>query len=104
MTERYYGAVLLVFAGYKPKTHDLEKLGHMAAGQDPAFPAVFPRSTEKEKRWFELLRRAYVDARYDKNYRISRVGLEYLSGRVKALGRAAKRICGKKIKSFSAAT
>ena len=30
---------------------------------DPRF-AVFPQGTDDEKRLFELLRRAYVDARY----------------------------------------
>ncbi|MEP7219715.1 MAG: HEPN domain-containing protein, partial [Bacteroidota bacterium] len=33
--ERFYSAVLLVFTNYKPKLHDIEKLGHMAAGQAP---------------------------------------------------------------------
>ena len=65
-TERYYAAVLLVFTDYKPNTHDLEDLGQQVANLNPAFYTVFPTTTDEEKRLFELLRRAYVDARYTK--------------------------------------
>ncbi|GAG41348.1 unnamed protein product, partial [marine sediment metagenome] len=99
-TERYYAAVMLVFTGYKPKTHDLEKLSHQAAGQEPAFLPVFPRATEKQKHRFELLRRAYVDARYDKNYKITRTELKYLAERVLELKKLTARHCKKKIKAF----
>ncbi|WP_261763454.1 hypothetical protein [Rickettsia parkeri] len=33
---------------------------------------VFLQSSSEQKECFELLEKAYVDARYDKNYRISR--------------------------------
>jgi predicted nucleotidyltransferase/HEPN domain-containing protein len=99
-TERYYSAVELVFTGYKPKTHDLRTLSHLAGGHDPAFLPVFPQSTPKEKNRFELLRRAYVDARYDKTYKITRAELEYLAERVQKLKAITQRVCKKRIKRF----
>ncbi len=98
--ERFYAAVLLVFTNYKPRIHDLEKLSHMVAGHDPAFLTVFPKATPEEKECFELLRRAYVEARYNPAYQITRAQLEYLAVRVRKLQRLTKRICEAKIESY----
>jgi predicted nucleotidyltransferase/HEPN domain-containing protein len=99
-TERFYDAVLLVFTNYRPRLHDLEKLSHMAAGHDPAFMTVFPQATPEEKECFELLRRAYVEARYNPGYQITKAQLEYLAGRVRKLQRLTKEICDAKIESY----
>ena len=98
--ERYYSALLLVLTDYRPKTHDLERLGNLAAAQKPEVLDVFPRGTESERQRFELLRRAYVDARYDATYSISRADLEWLAGRVRLLQELTERICREKIESF----
>jgi predicted nucleotidyltransferase/HEPN domain-containing protein len=102
-TECFYGAILLVFTNYKPKTHDLEKLSHMAAGCDPALLTVFQQATEEQKECFDLLRRAYVEARYNPRYRITRNQLEYLAERVKKLQRLTKKICRARIESYASA-
>ena len=41
-TERFYAAFLLVHTGYKPKFHDIEKLGKLAAAPPPPPPAGKP--------------------------------------------------------------
>jgi predicted nucleotidyltransferase/HEPN domain-containing protein len=101
--ERFYAAVLLVFTNYKPRIHDLEKLGHMVGGQDSAFLTVFPKATPEEKECFDLLRRAYVEARYNPAYKITKAQLEYLAQRVRKLQRLTKKICEAKIESYLAA-
>ncbi len=98
--ERFYAAVLLVFTNYKPRIHDLEKLSHMVAGHDPAFLTVFPKATPEEKECFDLLRRAYVEARYNPAYKITKAQLEYLAERVRKLQRLTKKICEAKIESY----
>jgi predicted nucleotidyltransferase/HEPN domain-containing protein len=99
--ERYYGVIQLVFTAYKPKTHDIEVLGHLAKACDMEFCKVFPMAT-LEQRWrFELLRKAYVDARYNMDYTISKEDLNYLSERVSMLRDLTERICKKKISSFT---
>jgi predicted nucleotidyltransferase/HEPN domain-containing protein len=101
--ERFYDAVLLVFTNYRPKLHDLEKLSHMVAGHDPALLTVFPQATAEQKECFELLRRAYVEARYNPRYRITKKQLEYLAERVRKLQRLTKRICQARIESYLSA-
>ncbi|MCG8340946.1 MAG: HEPN domain-containing protein, partial [Cytophagales bacterium] len=49
-TERYYVTFLLVFTDYRPKTHDIEKLGNLATKIKAELATAFPCSTEEEKR------------------------------------------------------
>ena len=96
-TERYYTTILLVYTDYRPKEHDLERLNLRVKNCDPRF-AVFPQGTDEEKRLFELLRRAYVDARYKmEEYSVSREELEYLAEKVEGLKGVVERLCGEKI-------
>ena len=100
-TEALYSCIELVFSNYKPKSHDLDELGHLAADHDPAFITAFPRNTDAQKKCFELLNDAYVKARYDKDYKITKGQLEYLAERVKVLQQLTNKICTKKIQSFA---
>lgn len=98
--ERFYGAVMLVFTGYKPKRHNIETLGRRVSGCDASFLKVFPRATAEQDENFKLLKKAYIDARYKKDYKITKKQLEYLAKRVKILQRLTKKICKEKIESF----
>ena len=100
-TERFYTATLLVFTHYKPKEHDIKELGRQVSNLDPRFLPVFPRKTPEERRLFELLRKAYIDARYNRNYKITKKELEYLGERVKKLQRLTKEACKEKIESYA---
>ena len=101
VVERFYSTVLLVFTGYKGKRHNIEKLGRQVSGYDTAFLKVFPRATKKQDEMFKLLKKAYIDARYKKDYKITKKQLEYLAKRVKLLQRLTKKICKEKIESFA---
>ena len=102
-TERYYTTILLVFTDYRPKDHNLETLGIKAEMCDTRF-AVFPQSTDEEKRLFELLKKAYIDARYKMDeYEITKEELQYLSDRVSDLKRLTAEICHEKIKQIGEA-
>ncbi len=96
-TEGYYTALLLVFTGYKPKSHDLKRLRKSAILIHPDFREIFPQDTPEQKEHFERLRRAYIDARYDKNYIITVEDLEYLMLHVSALKSLVERVCWKKL-------
>lgn len=99
--ERYYGAVQLVFTAYKPKTHNLEDLGNLAKACDIEFSKVFPQASPEEIRRFDLLKRAYVDARYSDDYVISKEDLDYLSERVQVLRKLTEEISKRKIAELS---
>ena len=62
-TERFYHCVLLVLTLYSPKSHKLNFLRSQAEQLDARLAEAWPRGTKFEQRCFELLRRAYVDAR-----------------------------------------
>lgn len=99
-TERYFTTILLVFTDYRPKDHNLEKLLTKAEMCDARF-AVFPTHTDEEKSLFELLKRAYIDARYKmKDYDIGPKELEYLFERVQELQRITEQVCREKIKEI----
>ena len=95
--ERYITCLLLVHTGYRPKEHDMEKLLRQAAGIDPRYDRIFPNNTKEEKHLFDLLRRAYVDARYSKNYRITEKELTAIAERIQQLKAVTTNACEKKI-------
>ena len=98
--ERFYSAVLLVFINYRPRSHNIERLGKWSSSCDAEFLKVFPRATQEQDEMFKLLKKAYIDARYKKDYKITKKQLEYLAKRVKILQRLTKKICKEKIESF----
>lgn len=100
-TERYYGTIQLVFTGYKPKTHDLIVLGKLAKALNMEFGKVFPTATILERQRFILLKKAYVDARYNSDYKISTEDLNYLRERVILLKELTEKICKEKIQHFT---
>lgn len=77
--ERTYNAVILVETGYKPKTHNLDKIKRYSKRFSAELDGVFPDNTSKEKHLFDLLKRGYIDARYKDNYHIATKELETLS-------------------------
>ncbi len=96
-TENFYSCALLVLTGYKPKTHDLKKLGHFCSIQSNDFLTIFPLTTEEQKELFEFLRKAYIDARYNKEYVITKDQLEYLIARVEKLKTLVEMVCRTRI-------
>src|SRR5215468_5749776 len=101
--ERFYHCALLTLTAYKPKTHNLEDLGKRAGDLHPLLRHVFPRTTPKEDRLFKLLKRAYVDARYDPDFAVTREELEILAGHVRGLRDRVERVCRERIEVMGAA-
>ena len=85
-TESLYYATLLVFTGYKPKTHNIGKLRKMAKILSEELYLLFSIETSKsENHLFDLLKRGYIDARYKPDYTISTEELESLHDRIKMM-------------------
>lgn len=102
-TERLYHCLLLVLTLYSPKSHRLNFLRSQAERLAPELAAAWPRQTRFEQRAFELLRRAYVEARYSPNYKISEEELAWLSGQVQALQQLVQVTCEKRLAALSTA-
>jgi len=96
-TESYYSAIALVFTHYKGKNHDLDELGKTAAVINKEFRTVFLKDTQEQIDRYELLKKAYIDARYKKGYSITKDDLEYLSGRIGVLRELVKRVCEERL-------
>ena len=94
--ERLYTTVAMVFTGYKRKVHDLQKLHAEFAPLHPDLRDVLPRATPEEAHLFDLLRRAYIDARYVKSYRIT-TEQRAIGERVRAFMAIVDRVCREKI-------
>jgi hypothetical protein len=88
---------------YKRKTHDLKKLAEEAAPLHPELRDVLPRAAPEDQLLFDLLRRAYIDARYVRSYRIPAEELAALGERVRAFAAVVERVCQEKIASLRAA-
>jgi HEPN domain-containing protein len=92
-TERLYHCIHLVLTLYSPKSHKLNFLRSQAERLSPLVIAAWPRDTRFEQRAWELLRRAYVDARYSPHYKISGEELAWLVERVAILQETVRQIC-----------
>jgi HEPN domain-containing protein/predicted nucleotidyltransferase len=99
-TERTYNAIILVHTGYKPKTHNLDKLKRYAKRFSEELEGVFPDHTPEEKHLFDLLKRGYIDTRYKETYEITAEELTILIDRVSQLQAIAEKLCLEKIASF----
>ncbi len=99
-TENLLHCIRLVFTLYSPKIHELEELYSGAKKFSTRLPAVFPRDTEDEKRLFDLLRRAYVEGRYNPGFEITREDLDALIPRVEQLRDVTRLICTERIEFY----
>jgi len=97
--ERTYHTILLVFTGYKPKTHNLDKLRTYTMKFSTELYSVFPCNSKVEQHLFSLLQKGYVDARYSDDYFITEGELKILIDRIKNLQSIAKKICKIEIES-----
>ena len=96
-TESFYSAILLVFTGYKPRLHDIEKLGSLASNYSDELLKIFPRDTKEQEEIFVLLKSTYTEARYNKNYKITEEQLLYLTKRIEKLKSVTEETCTNRI-------
>lgn len=99
-TERLYHCVLLVLTLYSPKSHNLVFLRRRCEPLDARLQAAFPHETKFERRCFELLRAAYVKARYSKHYKITAEELAWLTERVAVLAEQVNAICHERLEAL----
>ena len=98
--EHIYQAILLAFMGYKPCTHNLDKLRRYTHRFSVELALLFPRDGVGENRLFKLLLQSYVDARYKEDYHITENELQQLTERIDKLLSIADRICHNRFKSL----
>ena len=96
-SEHLYHCVLLVVTLYSGKAHNLAFLRKKAEAIDPRLAEAWPRETKFERRCFELLREAYVKARYSEHFKISAEELAWLTERVDVLRGLTVAVCQERL-------
>jgi len=77
--ERAYICLLLVQTLYFPRSHNIKFLRSLAEDVDKSIVIAWPREQKADRRRFELLKRAYVEARYSDHYDITADDLDALT-------------------------
>lgn len=98
-TERFYHCALLVLTLYSPKSHKLNFLRSRAEDLAPELIAAWPRDDKFSRRCFELLRQAYINARYSPYYEISAEELAWAGERVAVLQTLVETVCLERLSS-----
>jgi HEPN domain-containing protein len=83
--EHFYLCVLWAVTLHGPRTHALDVLRDAAEALDNRLREAWPRENYFERRAFGCIRRAYVEVRYGRSYRISPEELIWAFKRVKVL-------------------
>jgi len=97
--ERACHCTLLTLSLYSPKSHKLNFLRSHCEEIAPELIAAWPRGDKFSRRCFELLRQAYVNARYSPHYNVTAEELDWLGQRVAELLALVKAVCERRLAS-----
>ena len=98
--ENYYYSIRLAFTLRSNKQHNLSKLSASVKRHPDELAKVFPRDTPEEKKLFTLLKDAYVEARYNPKFLVTKEDIDALLPKVELLRDITKRICEAKIREY----
>lgn len=101
-TESFLKTIPLVYILYGYKEHDLQFLIEKCKPYTLELAKVFPCDTDEEKRLFDLLRRAYLEARYNKkNFIVAKEDIDALIPKIVLLRDVTKIIGTTQINKYS---
>lgn len=92
-----YKCIGYVFTYYAPDEHDLFKLREIAEKFEPSLIKIFPIDKLGEKDDFDKLSRAYLGARYIKDYEVDKSEIERWKTEAEKLLVATEHSCKRKI-------
>ena len=93
-TESFLKTIPLVYILYGYKEHDLQFLIEKCKPYTLELAKVFPCDTDEEKRLFDLLRRAYLEARYNKkNFIVTKADIDALVPKIELLRGIVEKAC-----------
>lgn len=91
--ERLYHCVLQVITLYSPKSHRLSVLRSHAERVEPRLVEAWPRGKKFDRRCFNNIDRAYVEARYSAKYSIADEELAWVVQQVILLESIVRAVC-----------
>jgi hypothetical protein len=78
-------------------SHNIKFLRSLAEDKEPRLIEAWARANKIDRRRFELLKRAYVEARYSPSYTITADDLEALAGSVERLREIVEALCRERL-------
>ncbi len=102
--ERTYICFLLVHTFYFPRSHNIKFLRSLAEDIRKDLAAAWPRENRIDRRRFELLKRAYVEARYSDQFNASEEDLAALTASATLLRDLTVAACEGRLAELQAAT
>jgi len=98
--ERAYICFLLVRTLYFPRSHNIKFLRSLAEDNEPRLIEAWPRDRRIDRRRFQLLKRAYVEARYSTAYEISVEDLNAILGCTIALRHLVEQVSRERLEDL----
>lgn len=100
-TESFLKTIPLVYILYGYKEHDLQFLIEKCKPYTLELAKVFPCDTNEEKRLFDLLRRAYLEARYNKkNFIVTKADIDALVPKIELLRNIVEKVCRERLNHY----
>jgi predicted nucleotidyltransferase/HEPN domain-containing protein len=100
--ENLFYTVRLVFTLKNSKQHNLAKLLASVRRYSSEFDKIFPQKTKEEKRLFLLLKQAYIQARYNPKFVVTKEDIDTLMPLVQWLFALVETICAQRIAEYGA--
>lgn len=91
--ENLYNAILLTYTLTKKKEHDLTILKKKTKKCAPELATIFPITDKTERHLFSLLKKAYIEGRYNKDYVITPEEVQRLIERIERFAVVAEYVC-----------
>lgn len=99
--ENYLRTIPMVFILYGYKEHDLAFLFDKCKKHTLDVYRAFPQDTEEERRLFKLLQDAYVQARYNKNFVVTKSDIDALIPKIEQLRDIVEKVCKQRIEYYN---
>ncbi len=100
-TESFLKTIPLVYILYGYKEHDLQFLIEKCKPYTLELAKVFPCDTDEERRLFDLLRRAYLETRYNKkNFIVTKADINALVPKIELLRGIVEKACKERFKYY----
>ena len=90
----------MVFILYGYKEHDLAFLMNECKKHTLEIYRAFPQDIDEERRLLKLLQDAYVQARYNKNFIVTRADIDALVPRIELLRDITQKVCRERIDEY----
>lgn len=98
--ENLFYTLRLVHTLKNSKQHNLSKLLNSTNKYSPELKKIFPQKEQEDKRLFELLRLAYVEARYNPKFVVTQTDIDALLPKVEKLRVVVENVCQAQIESY----